>query len=110
MADSFLAIDLPGALGPLLGAGLFVFLDPAQLVGQPVGFVLHLLGQCAGFGPGGFQLVFALADQLLFLFLGVLQLMGRLVAEALHLILAGFELQFQVVQLAQPRGAAWPPR
>ena len=95
--------DLPGALGPLLGAGLFVLLDLAQLVGQAVGLVFHLLGQGAGLGAGGFQLVLALTDQLFLLFLGVLQLMGRLVTQPLHLVLAGLELQLEVVQLAQHR-------
>ena len=93
--------DLAGTLCLLLGAHPLVFLELAQLIGQSVGFALHLLRQCTGLGTGSFQLVFTLLDQFVALLTGSIQLMCSLILQALDLVLTGLELQLQIVQLAQ---------
>ena len=95
--------DLAGTLGFLLGTHLLVLLQFAQLVGQGVGLAFHFLCQRPGFGAGGFQLIFSLLDQLIALLPSCFQLIGRLVAQFFHLVLTGFQLQFQVIQLAKNR-------
>ena len=68
----FLFGNLTGTLGFLLGAQALVLLQLTQFVGQRIGLAFHLLGQRTGFGAGCFQLVFALLDQFIPLFLGSL--------------------------------------
>lgn len=93
--------DLTGALGLLLGAHPLVFLDLAQLIRQSVSLALDLLRQCASLGAGSFQLILALLDKLIALLTGCIQLVGSLVFQAFHLVLTGFELELQIIQLAQ---------
>ena len=93
--------DLAGADGALGGAGLLVLLDAAQLVGQGVGVVLHLLHQVMGLLAGGVQFGLALADQLVALGLGAGQGIFGLGAGLLGVVLGGFQLQFQIIQLGQ---------
>ena len=93
--------NLAGTLGFLLGAQALVLLQLAQLIGQCIRLAFHLLCQRTGLGTGSFQLVFALLDQFIPLFLSGLQLVRSLILQLLHLVLAFFQLQLQVVQLAQ---------
>ena len=93
--------DLTGALGLLLGAHPLIFLELAQLIRQSVGLALDLLRQCAGLGAGSFQLILALLDKLIALLTGCIQLVGGLIFQAFHLVLTGFELELQIIQLAQ---------
>ena len=54
-----------------------------------------------GLGAGSFQLILALLDKLIALLTGCIQLVGGLVFQAFHLVLTGFELELQIIQLAQ---------
>ena len=74
----FFLCDLAGTLGFLLGAQALVLLQLAQLIGQCIRFAFHLLCQRTGLGTGSFQLVFALLDQFIPLFLSGLQLVRSL--------------------------------
>ena len=100
-ALGLLAGDLPGPGGALGSAGLFVLLQLAQLIGETVGLVLHLLGHLAGLQACGLQLGLALLDQCVVFLAGGFQLVFGFGFRLFRLVLAGLQLQLQVVQLGQ---------
>ena len=96
-----LLCNLTGTDGALCRAGFLVLLQLAQLIGQRIGFRLHLLCHLLRLFAGRLQFVFALPDQFFPFFLGALQLMRCLILQPVDLILAFLQLKLQVVQLTE---------
>ena len=96
-----LLCNLTGTDGALCRAGFLVLLQLAQLIGQRIGFRLHLLCHLLRLFAGRLQFVFALPDQFFPFFLGALQLMRCLILQPVDLILAFLQLKLQIVQLSQ---------